>query len=308
MGHQLTAVTYHYVRDFSKTAFPRLKGLGIDAFRRQLDVLSRGFEMATLESALAFLSGRYRPRRDLCLLTFDDGLKEHFDVVTPILAERRLQGLFFVPTAGVENARVLAVHKNHFLMAAIDFGEYSRGVLEAVRALSPETDVHVDRSTAAATYRWDQPDVAAFKYLLNFRLSAPLRERILDGLFPRYLGDEAPFARALYVSWQEGRDMQGAGMIIGGHSHSHTALATLDDEGHRRDLATCTDLLRGRLGPQPVWPFSYPYGKRPSYGDRAVQTVRELGYGCAFATDAGSNEPGCDLFALRRVDTNDVTM
>jgi peptidoglycan/xylan/chitin deacetylase (PgdA/CDA1 family) len=262
--------------------------------------------MATLESALAFLSGRYVPTRDLCLLTFDDGLKEHAATVVPILAERRLQGLFFVPTAGVEDARVLAVHKNHFLMAALDFAKYRRAVLDAVHAASPETDVHIDPATAAATYRWDEPDVAAFKYLLNFRLSEALRERILDGLFPRFLGDERSFARDLYVSWQDARDLQDAGMVVGGHSHSHTALATLDDAGRHRDLETCTRLLRRRLQPQPLWPFSYPYGKRQSYGAATADLVRELGYCCAFATDVGANQPGCDLFALRRIDTNDV--
>jgi peptidoglycan/xylan/chitin deacetylase (PgdA/CDA1 family) len=306
MERRLTAVMYHYVRDFPRTPFPRIKGLSLDGFRRQIGALIERFEIATLESAVAFLAGSYCPRRDLCLLTFDDGLKEHASTVTPILAERRLQGLFFAPTAGLEDARVLAVHKNHFLMAAIDFAEYRNAVLGQIQLLSPETATQVEPAIVAATYRWDPPDVGAFKYLLNFGLSEALRERILDGLFPTYLGDERAFARELYVSWDEARTMQDAGMVIGGHSHGHSALATLDDEQRRQDLATCTGLLHRRLKPQPLWPFSYPYGKRQSYSAATADLVRELGYCCAFATDVGVNQTGCDLFALRRVDTKDV--
>src|SRR5712691_6277952 len=81
----LRVVMYHYVRDLPKTLFPRLKGMMPDAFAMQIANLQRRYEVATLEAALDFLAGRYRPARDLVLLTFDDGLKEHFAEVTPLL-------------------------------------------------------------------------------------------------------------------------------------------------------------------------------------------------------------------------------
>jgi peptidoglycan/xylan/chitin deacetylase (PgdA/CDA1 family) len=306
MEPRLTAVMYHYVRDVERTVFPGIKGLSVGGFSRQLTALAERFEMASLESALAFFSGGYRPQRPLCVLTFDDGLKEHAAIVTPMLAERGIQGLFFVPTAGIDESRVLAVHKNHFLMAALDFDEYRAAVLDQVRRLAPETPMAVDPSVARAAYRWDEPDVAQFKHLLNFVLTDAIREAVLDALFLVFLGDEARFARELYVSWDDARAMQDAGMIVGGHSHGHTALATLDAARRRQDLETCTALLRQKLKPQALWPFSYPYGKRRSYGDGTPQMVRDLGYCCAFATEVGENAVGCDVFELRRLDTKDV--
>ena len=64
----------------------------LDDFRSQVRCLPDMFEMATLESAMEFLTGKYMPRRDLCLMTFDDGLREHYADVTPILAEEGIQG------------------------------------------------------------------------------------------------------------------------------------------------------------------------------------------------------------------------
>lgn len=302
----LTVVMYHYVRDLPRTRFPRIKGLLTEDFRRQVAALGQRYEMATLETALAFVQGEYRPARDLCLLTFDDGLKDHFTDVLPLLAERRLQGVFFIPTACVEETRVASVHKNHFLLAAVDFDEYRRAFLDELRCRQPEIPTEVDIATVAATYRWDTPEVAAFKFLLNFRVPEALRDTILNTLFATYLGDEPAFARELYLSWEDARQMQGAGMVVGSHSHRHTALSILSDDRQREDLTTCTALLHRRLRPQRLWPFSYPYGKKHTYTESTVATIRELGYCCSFGTESGVNRSGEDLFALRRIDTKDV--
>lgn len=307
-GTRLWVIMYHYIRDLPWTSFPRIKGMLTDDFRKQVALLSDRYEIATLESALAFLSGRYRPTRDLCLLTFDDGLMEHYSDVLPILAERRIQGLFFVITSCSEEQRVVPVHKNHFLFAALDFGEYRQAFLKRLAELSPDTDTDVNMTQAQRTYRWDTPAVAAFKYLLNFRLPGTLRDRILDTLFVEYVGDEGEFARRLYLSWDEAREMQASGMLIGGHSHSHMALATLDDNCQRTDLETCMGLLHSRLSSQALWPFSYPYGKVNSFNSLTVQILRDLGFACSFATEVGANEVGQEVFSIRRIDPKDVVV
>jgi peptidoglycan/xylan/chitin deacetylase (PgdA/CDA1 family) len=305
---RLWVVMYHYVRDLPRTRFPRIKGMLTADFGKQVDRLSGRYEMATLESALAFLAGEYHPVRDLCLLTFDDGLKEHYTDVLPILSERRIQGLFFVITRCPEEGRVVPVHKNHFLMAELPFDEYRHAFLARLGEASPDTPTEVDVTQATSSYRWDMPDVAAFKYLLNMRLPEALREEILDALFAEYLGDEAEFARQLYLSWEEAREMQAQGMLMGGHSHNHAALATLDDETQQADLERCAQLLHSRLCPQAMWPFSYPYGQSHTFNSVTVETIRDLGFACSFATAVGPNEAGQDIYSIRRIDPKDAAV
>ncbi len=302
----LRAVMYHYVRDLPRTRFSRIKGMLTADFARQVARLAEQFEMASLAAALAYLNGEYQPRRDLCLLTFDDGLKEHFTDVTPILAERRIQGLFFLITSCVDEHRVAHVHKNHFLMAWLDFGAYRDGFLEHLRRADPGFDTTVDPALAAKTYRWDEPDVAAFKYLLNFRLPEPLKAKILDAVFAAHLGDEAEFSRKLYVGWEEARAMQAAGMLVGGHSHAHSALATLSASEQSADLQMCRDRLIANVSAQQLWPFSYPYGKRNSFTPHTIDCLRGLGFACAFATEVGDNLPGQEIFEIRRIDPKDI--
>lgn len=291
---------YHYVRDLPRTAFPRLKAMLTEDFRAQVAGLAAEYEMATLDSALEFLRGTYEPKRDLCLLTFDDGLKDHFETVTPLLAERCISGLFFVVTSCLEEHRVASVHKNHFLMASLDFVEYSSAFLKAVG--NGFGIAAVDPAAAQRTYPWDTREVAVFKYFFNFLLDSEVRDRAVDTLFERYLGREDAFARNLYLSWDEARQMQQAGMWIGGHTHEHRPLAKLNEADLEDDLTACRRLLEQNLLPQRVWPFSYPYGKKDSFNKTAVCRLRELGFDCSFSTEQGANRPGDDLFAIRRTD------
>ena len=303
----LVVVMYHYVRDLSRTPFPRLNGLLPDEFENQVKLLRGRYEMASLESALSFLKGAYIPSRDLCLLTFDDGLQDHYEVVLPILMKYRLTGLFFIITACQEYGRVVSTHKNQFLMAALGFEEYREAFLKCLSSSEATPVPEVDPVSAKRTYRWDSLDVASFKYLVNHVLSEELRVHVLDRLFAERLGDEGEFARQLYLSWERAREMQSLGMMLGGHTHEHIALARVSVDQQKRDLETCADILRRRLCPQAAWPFSYPYGKADTFDSQTVELLKRLNFECAFSTESGTNLPGEDLFGLRRTDTKSIS-
>lgn len=295
----LHTVMYHYVQDPARMPFP-LKVMPVDAFRRQVHRLAECFEMATMESAMAYLAGGYRPRRDLCLLTFDDGLAEHGHTVTPLLVEKGIEGIFFLITACCEEHRVAAVHMNHVLMAALPFGDYRREFFHEL-AIGPD-EAQADAAAAEVTYPWDSPEVASFKYYFNFLARPSDRDRAVSALFQRYFGREDEFSRTFYLSWTGARAMQSAGMKIGGHTHLHRPLSSLAAPELFADLDQCRRLLHSRLRPQPYWPFSYPYGKLASFTPESVSMLRKLGFHCGCTTEEGANQPGTDPFLLRRVD------
>lgn len=308
MKASLQVVMYHYIRDLPNTSFPRIKGMLTRDFREQLATLQSRYEMGTLESALDFMRGSYRPSRDLCLLTFDDGLKEHYAEITPILVDRGVQGVFFVITSCLDGAYIAPVHLNHFLMAAMDLEEYRNAFLDRLNDLTAPSalSIKVDHDAAQRAYRWDNPAAASFKYLLNFVLDWSLRDRVLRHLFEEEIGDAESFGRKLYLSTREAKQMQAEGMIIGGHSHHHKPLSSLSESELISDLTTCRQSLTRNLLPQDFWPFCYPYGKRNSFDGGVMQQLKKLGFSCSFSSEVGSNRPGDDLFTLSRLDCKDV--
>ncbi len=298
----LRVVMYHYVRSPSDP-YPRLKGVALDAFVEQVDALRARYEMATLESALDYVEGCYQPQRDLCLLTFDDGVKDHLRA-SQILSERGIEGQFFLITSAVEEHRVLSVHKNHLLMASLEFDAYRSAFLAELerRGGAPPPP---DPAAVKKTYRWGSEEEKSFKYLLNFQLDKELRERVLDDLFVAHIGDEHDVAKSFYLSWDEAWQMHELGMRLGGHTHRHEPLASLSPSAEREDLTTCKALLDRRLASQGPVPFSYPYGKPDSFTEHTQRVLGELNFACAFTTEVGDNIPGQSRLALRRIDTKD---
>jgi len=298
----LVGVVYHYIRDPHTARFPRIRGLTIEQFASQVAQLQERYEMATLGSALGFLQGRYKSTRSLCLLTFDDGLREHVDNVCPILVRAGIQGVFFVTTSCL-SGRVVNVHKSHHLMAALGFDEYRHLVMERLGELQV-TLQPPDPAQAALAYPWDTKPVAKFKHLMNYRLPIEWRTIVVDQLFDEYLGDEPGFARELYLSVADARRLQRAGMVIGGHSHAHTPLAGLEVGALAHDVSQCGAILRASLLDQPYWPFSYPYGVFDEFTPAALAAA---GFNCGFALEGGANPAHRSLFEIHRVDTKDLT-
>jgi peptidoglycan/xylan/chitin deacetylase (PgdA/CDA1 family) len=301
---QLIVVMYHYVRDTSRTPWPKIRALRTDDFKRQVDAMTEQFEMATLESALEFLEGRFMPKRPMCLLTFDDGLKDHLANVMPILLETGVQGVFLLPTGALEERRVASVHKNHFLLASLSFDKYCQEFADRLVEEDPGMSLDVSESEVRHVYRWDPIPVATLKYIINFRARPAVIARILDGLFAEHVCEERAFASDFYLTWDDARQMQAAGMVMGGHSHQHLSLTGLSQDELWCDLTRCVEIMRARLGAQLAWPFSYPFG---AHDDLIVEHIRQLGFDCAFTTVQGPNAVDTGLFRIRRVDPKDVS-
>jgi peptidoglycan/xylan/chitin deacetylase (PgdA/CDA1 family) len=280
----------------------------LDDFRNQVKVLPDFFEMATLNSACDFLAGSYRPRRDLCLMTFDDGLKEHYSEITPILADKGIQGVFFPITGCMQDHVVAPVHMNHFLLASLGCEQYRAAFVAELSQLGLSDLAHatMDNAVAQWTYPLDDCETARFKYFFNFLLPPLYRDAVVQKLFEEWIGEEAAFARDLYLSWAEAREMQQVGMMMGGHSHTHRPLARLDNAELELDLTSCWELMQANLDMQDCWPFSYPYGKADSFDERVIQKLRALGFYCSLCTEKGLNVPGVDLFAIHRVDCKQI--
>jgi peptidoglycan/xylan/chitin deacetylase (PgdA/CDA1 family) len=297
-------VKYRYFRDPSRTAYPKLDATTLEDFCNQVKELATQFEIASLEASVDFMTGEYRPRRDLCLLTFDGGLKDHLTSALPFLLERRIRGVFFLITSCMEERKVAPGHMNEFLMAAMDLETYAELFRRQVVALRPDafSKLSVDPVRAVEMFPWDTAEAARFKYLFHCVIDPELRDRSVRELFQTHIGPEEEFAASLYLTWDEARQMQKAGMSMGGHTHQHKPLSTLSTNELMSDLESCRRLLAKNLMPQAVLPFAYPGGDKNSFHVRAVRKLQELGFDCAFCTESGDNRRGADIFTIARTE------
>ncbi|HZQ14686.1 MAG TPA: polysaccharide deacetylase family protein [Pseudolabrys sp.] len=309
MARALTIVTYHYVRDAETSAFPRIKALPVAAFRRQLDAFEREFTIVDPQQVLDAANGAELPDGAL-LLTFDDGYADHYDTVFPLLTERGHRGVFFPATLPLAEGRVLDVNKIQFIVAAVaDHGALAQAVRETVNAHRKDcglaaAEVYWARFSGAS--RYDGPETAFVKRMLQKGLPAPLRAQLVDELFRRHVTtDEKSFAAALYAGAGQLGEMRAAGMHIGCHGHAHRWLDTLDTGEQRRDIETALGWLgqSGLIGER--WMMCYPHG---ATDDRAAALLRSLGCALAMTVAPARADLDQDLMRLPRFDANDFAM
>jgi peptidoglycan/xylan/chitin deacetylase (PgdA/CDA1 family) len=288
----LLAVGYHYVAAEPPRAPRAIFPVTTDGLRAQLELLGRSWEFVSRDELLAAARGEATLPERACAVTFDDGLRCQAELALPVLEGLGVPAIFFVPGKPLAEGRVLHVHKVHALRERVDDAE----LLELVGG----EDVPED--AAREHYRYDTPQAARVKYLLNMVLPADERDRVVGAAFAEVFPDEAAFAAELYMSRDQLRALASS---VGAHSYAHEPLALMGAEELDRDLERCTALLEEITGVRPR-AFSYPHGT-PSTVD--VGTARRLaaaGYEVAFTMERALNRSLDEPLLLGRLDANDA--
>jgi peptidoglycan/xylan/chitin deacetylase (PgdA/CDA1 family) len=97
-------LTYHKIQPCREEASSEFYTVPEHSFRRQLDsITAAGHPFFTPEHLLHLADAQEAG----CLLTFDDGTRDHYEIVFPELEARRLRAVFFVPTAKLNQSGYL---------------------------------------------------------------------------------------------------------------------------------------------------------------------------------------------------------
>jgi len=299
MPQSLTVVMYHYVRDYSATRYPGIKGLDIAGFRRQLDHLESEYSIVRMEDVIAAVQDGGDLPENAALLTFDDGYAEHFHTVFPILYTHGLQGSFFPPVAPVHDRELLDVNRVHFILAS------GAPVDEISRSLDKEVDSARDghdlkslieyRDEWAHANRFDDAETIYVKRMLQTALPESLRNDIAQKLFAEFLDvDEATLCNELYMTTEQIQTMVKSGMFFGSHGSRHLWLNLTDQS---------IEYLAHVGMPTENWVMCYPFG---GYNDLVREVVHERGASLGFSTEVRTAElDKDDRLVLPRYDTND---
>lgn len=308
MTRAVTIVMYHYVRAFERTRYPRIKGLHVDGFRRQLDHLAERFRLVGPDDVLAATAGEDLPD-DAALLTFDDGYAEHYDIVFPILHDRGLRGAFFAPVDPVRHHRLLDVNRIHFVLACADDPARLGSTVDAhVRDAASEFGldaVESYRARWAIANRFDDAETIYVKRMLQTALPHDLRERIAADLFATYVSaDEAAFADELYLSEDQAKVMVADGMHFGSHGTAHTWLNRVPRTVQEREVDDSIRFLDDiGMSTADGWSMCYPYG---GWDESLLDVLRERNCRVGFTTDVDRADLAVhDPLLLPRFDTND---
>jgi peptidoglycan/xylan/chitin deacetylase (PgdA/CDA1 family) len=110
-GQNFVIPFYHIVSD---EECPHIKNLyrhkGVKEFEQDLDYMTRHYMPIGADDLEAVLAGKYNGKK-IMLLTFDDGLRQMYDVVAPILLKKGIPAIFFLNTDFIDNKDLMFRYK-----------------------------------------------------------------------------------------------------------------------------------------------------------------------------------------------------
>ncbi len=288
-GTRVLVLSYHRATlEFEASARTGLPSMFVSAgtLQRQLEHIARTRDLVSMADARRILAEPPPARvRDVVAVTFDDGYADNHRVALPILAALRIPATFFVATGYPGTARRFPHDR---LFASLS--ELARRGVPTDRAglpaaLQPLLDACAEPGPAATLDR------------LIGRLPHDRLVAIADALEARLGRSEADLPEdARAMTWEELRDLDGAGMDIAGHTVNHAVLSNLPLAGARREISGCREAIAERLGKAPRH-FAYPNG----YYTAAVRrAVAEAGFELAVTTEDRENAHGADPYAVSR--------
>ena len=304
---------YHYTRYIKNSRYPAIKGLEVKDFKRQLDFFKENFSVVTMEEVIeAVQEGKKLPEKAL-LLTFDDGYTDNYTVALPLLAERGLQGSFFVPAKPLDKGGLLEVNKIHFTLAKGDEKNIVRDILDyslKVKEKLREKLNTADRDISEELYKKyavsngrDSVDTSFIKKMLQEVLPAGNRTEIIDILFDKYVEvSEEVLANELYVNKTQLKVMKKLGMFIGVHGYEHSHLANLTETEQNKDLDSALCVMREFID-EDAWVMNYPYG---SYNETTLRLIKSKGAVLGLTTKRGVTDIDVtSALESARLDCND---
>jgi peptidoglycan/xylan/chitin deacetylase (PgdA/CDA1 family) len=258
----------------------------IDAseFQRQIAFISSEYKVLPLREVVERLgTGKPIPDRCTCL-TFDDGFRNVATVAFPIMERYQVPSTVFLITGLVGGEQPAWPDRLYQAMAETR--------VDSIRFEGRRWHL-ATLSQRAATYC---SVVNRLKCMDDARKEASLAE-LCRTLGYRPVPSGSPLA---LMNWEEVEQLSRSGLVdFGSHTHTHPILSRCPPDRVADELSASRKVLLDRLGNADL--FAYPNGTRADFSAATKRTARDAGYRCALSTIAGLNGPGCDLFALRRV-------
>jgi peptidoglycan/xylan/chitin deacetylase (PgdA/CDA1 family) len=229
-------------------------------FQAQMEYIARTCHPVTLDEVLEYVTGARRIPKRAVAITFDDGFRDNYEIVAPVMERYGLRGTFYIATSSVEGRPLWFVRMRYWTIRA--------------RVARPQ---FLEASARCAT------------------LTQPEREEFMAKL--EHAGSATD---TFTMTWAQARDLLKRGHIIGSHSVHHPNLAKVPQmemnfemkESRRRLEAELGTLIRHFSYPNPIL--------SPHWNKETMEASQQAGYSTAVTSNDGYVTKNIDALALPR--------
>ena len=258
----------------------------LHALEANLLALGRTYSFISIDDLFSMMSGAAPWKKRCLVLTFDDSLKCHAEVVAPRLAGWGIPAVFYLSTETIQTGRAY-----WWLRLEYALSKLGKPVLVTLpdgqrRTVTSTLDVPARRSLTTALRSTGRP-FEIEKVIESVEAEAGVRVEDVSRAYP--------YAESL--TWNDARELVRLGMTVGSHTVSHPNLSLLDRDELHSEFTSSRRLIE-RECQMPCQHLCYPHG---FYSDAVCDVARQAGYFSAVTADGpGWNGPETDPFRLGR--------
>lgn len=233
----------------------------ITKFKNDLEFLCREFRPLQLGELEQLTQSRQnKAAHRTFILSFDDGMREVYEVIAPILQKRGLPAIFFLNSATIDNQRLMWRHKVSLL---IEHASRQPG------PIPPQIDLRPGENL--------QAKLKALRFADEGSIDEIARFFELD--FCDYLRCSKPYLTSAQIL-----ELSRAGFEFGAHSDSHPYFCEMTVEDQKKQIATSVGFIRALGLPCRYFAFPFHDGGVPI---SVFRYMKELGLVLSFGTSEG---------------------
>ncbi len=277
----LTVLTYHRVTDpaLAEDVDDNVVDARPEAFDEQISFLKRYCHLIGMDDLIAFRHGAHLPHNPV-LITFDDGYRDNYDTVLPLLVRHGVPAVFFVATKFIEERRLFWWDRVSYLV--------KHSTRDSISLNYPRPQTIMLGTTRGARVAAARRAMAVIKSHFDLNLARYLEELERACGVSLSREEERTMVDDLMMNWDQVRALKDAGMSVQSHTREHRVLYTLSEEGLRNELEGSKRDLEEVLG-EPVQAVAYPVGKALHRAPHARNAIRAAGYELGFTNGTGTN-------------------
>lgn len=301
----MKAIMYHYIREYD-SHLPFFKFLDLKNFRLQLDYFEKEFGFVTIDEFKETILNKNKIHSNKVVLTFDDGLNDHYKYVFPELVKRNLWGIFYVPTLPFSKHKFLAAHIIHLLSGSVEISKLNLQ-LESLMSEEMIPDMKV-KEFREETYKNqnNSRELDSFKRILNYYMNYSDRDLILKKLI--VMNNINVKLEAFYLKINEIKEMENEGMMFGSHSESHPVMSKLKYKEQEDEVKDSFYLLDSICSSSRIKTFCLPYGGFHSFNSKTIEILNKNNCDFTFSVesrDIDMNDLNFNIQSLPRYDCNE---
>ena len=280
----MKVIVYHRIEKSSiNSNYPNLIYFSLDNFRKQLDYLSKNYNLLNKKDFLNKINNKDKFSDKDIILTFDDGTIDHYKYVFPELKKRCICGIFYVPTYNLLYNKMLGVHSLHLLIGKYDSNTILKEIVQYIKKNNIVKKNNKDRyDYIYNNLNFKKDNSTLLKRLINSTRFININDKhtLMEHLLKKYLPNID--INSYYIQKEQIKEMNNNGMIIGNHSITHHYMSDLTYKEQKYEIEKSYEILETIIGKNNIRTFAYPYGLLESFTDETLDILNNTNTSFSF--------------------------